>query len=144
MILTGVSRSTAKWHGPYDIIRKTGFCELCDLNGTEKLYHVIILNPTILSSSFHSAHGRVTNCGVSGLGFKSPGSILLLEQKPFLYHEWSGMAKTHDLYRKVGDKSLLLWNLRLGRWTATTACSENYNEIKKKTLVAYDHRPLAY
>ena len=42
--------------------------------------------------------GRVTNCVVRGLWFKSPGSILL-EQKPVLYHEWSGMVETHALYR---------------------------------------------
>ena len=43
--------------------------------------------------------GRVTDCGVRGLGFKSPGSILILEQKPVLYHEWSGMVGTYALYR---------------------------------------------
>ena len=31
--------------------------------------------------------------------------MLLLEQKPVLYHEWSGMVETHSLYRSVGKKS---------------------------------------
>ena len=45
----------------------------------------------------HGRVGRVTDCGVGGVGFKSPGSIL--EQNPVLYHEWSGMDGTHALYR---------------------------------------------
>ena len=37
-----------------------------------------------------------------GLGFKSRARFLLLEQKPVLYHEWSGMVETHALYRLSG------------------------------------------
>ena len=44
---------------------------------------------------------RVTDCGVRGLGFKSPGSILTSRTGTikFSYHEWSGMVGTHALYR---------------------------------------------
>ena len=42
---------------------------------------------------------RVTDCGVGALLFKSRVRILLLEQKPVLYHEWSGVVETHALYR---------------------------------------------
>ena len=29
-----------------------------------------------------------------------------IEQKPVLYHEWSGMVETHALYRLVGEKKV--------------------------------------
>ena len=41
----------------------------------------------------------VTDCGVRGLGCKSPGSILTSRIEPVLYHEWSGMVGTHALCR---------------------------------------------
>ena len=65
--------------------------------------------------------GRVTDCGVRGLGFKSPGSILI------------SRTETSSLSRVVRDgwhpcsvplsgvkKRLMLLSLRLGRWTAKT------------------------
>ena len=59
--------------------------------------------------------------------------LLLLEQKPVLYHEWSIMAETHSLCLK---KSLPWWSLRLGRWTATTVQKTILKLKKKKTSVA--------
>ena len=32
--------------------------------------------------------------------------FLLLEQKPVLYHQWSGMVETCALYRQVGEKNI--------------------------------------
>ena len=43
------------------------------------------------------ARGRVTDCGVIGHGFKSQARFLLLEPKPVLYHEWSGIVETNAL-----------------------------------------------
>ena len=48
--------------------------------------------------------GRVTDCGVRGLGFKSRARFLLLEQKQVRYHEWSGMVESPALYRYVAEK----------------------------------------
>ena len=50
--------------------------------------------------------GRVTDCGVRGLGFKSPGSILTSRTETVLYHEWSGMVETHALCGSVGEKKV--------------------------------------
>ena len=55
-----------------------------------------------------------------------------LEQKPVLNHERSGMVGTQALYRQVGKKnSLLLWSLRLGRWTATTVQKTTQKQKQK-------------
>ena len=59
-----------------------------------------------LFKQYNNAHsaggrdGRVTDCGVRGLGFKSPSIFLLIEQEPVLYHECMviGMVETHALY----------------------------------------------
>ena len=48
--------------------------------------------------NFHTARGGVTDCGVRDLWFKSRARFLLLEQKPVLYHERSGMVEAHAQY----------------------------------------------
>ena len=76
--------------------------------------------------------GRLTDCGVRGLGFKSPGSIL------------TSRTETSSLSRVVRDgwdpcsvplkwvkKSLLRWGHRLGSWTATTV-QETTQKTKTK------------
>ena len=69
------------------------------------------MTPEVRNIDFFVSHENISvfktvvelDCGVGGLGFKSPSSILL-EKKPVLCHEWSGMMETHALYRKVGKK----------------------------------------
>ena len=78
--------------------------------------------------------GRVTDCGVRGLGFKSTGAILLF------------IKETSSLSRVVRDgwdpcseplsglkKSLLRWSLRLGRGTDTTVQKTTHTQ-KKNTI----------
>ena len=66
----------------------------------------------------HPARGRVgkvTDCGVRGLGFKSLARFLLLELKPGLYHEWSEMVEIH-----VDDKKSPQVESKIGRCTVTS------------------------
>ena len=77
--------------------------------------------------------GRVTDYGVRGLGFKSPGSIL------------TSRTETSSLSRVVRDgwdassvpvsgqkNSPLRWSLRLGRWTATTVQKTTLKQTQKQ------------
>ena len=80
----------------------------------------------------------VTDCGVRGLWFKSPGSIL------------TSRTETSYLSRVVRrgwdpwsvpvsglKNSLLRWSLRFGRWTATTVQKTTQKQKTNKTTVSY-------
>ena len=78
--------------------------------------------------------GRVMDCGVKGLGFKSPGSIL------------TSRTETSSLSRVVrdgwdpwyvtlsGEKSLMRWSLRFGHWTATTVHKTTQKQKQKQKV----------
>ena len=84
--------------------------------------------------------GRVTDCGVRGLGFKSPGPSL------------TSRIETRSLSRVVRDgwdpspeplsgwkKSLLRWSHRLGSWTATL-----YRKLHKNKNKTEEVNPIFY
>ena len=108
-------------HMKYVYIWNMYTCEIC-------IHMKYVYTRNMYTYPARGGVGRVTDCGVRGLGFKSPGSILTY---------WTETSSLSRVVRYGGDpcsvpvsglkKSLLRWSLRLGRWTATT--------IQKKKLI---------
>ena len=74
--------------------------------------------------------GRVTDCGVRGLGFKSLGSIISSRTETSSKHEWSGMMETNALYRSMGENKSP--SIRSSTWPLNSPGRlENNTETKK-------------
>ena len=80
--------------------------------------------------------GRVTDYGVRGLGFKSPGSILTSRTETsslsrVVRDGWDPCSAHLSRYKKTPAD--LRWSIRLERWTATTVQKTTQKQNKNRT-----------
>ena len=79
----------------FSSVRSSDEDQLLNLNGNSRRKIIMNFGKNCM---VYPARGRVTDCGVRGRGLKSQSRFFFQEEKPVLYHEWSGMVETHSLY----------------------------------------------